>query len=456
MQRLSQFSIFGVLLLSLLLVDDASNGIAGKINHDNPRPKTSSNPEPLNSTDETAPQSPPLPPKLFTNLNKRIKKLIGSRDAAILTFPSGKPILSVYADRLLIPASTLKIVTALVALHHLGPEYRFSTDFYIDAKQNLKVKGFGDPLLVSENLKEIALKLTRQVAVINDIIIDDSYFETTIAVPGKNNSLQPYDAPNGAFCVNFNTVAFKKINATYVSDEDQTPLLPFALSKVKSSGLSRGRIMLAEDRDDSIQYAGELLNYFLGQSGIKMTGKIRRGTIQPDSDQLLLHHLSPETLEQIILRLMEHSNNFIANQLFLTAGATMLGAPATLVKGIQVTKTYAENHIGLKEMMIVEGSGLSRKNRMSASAMIEFLKHFAPYYYLLRYKNKEYYKTGTLSDVKSRAGYLQADDGQRYPFAVLINTPGKSTKTVMHFFRNTIAGIRKASLKKTNHSAINR
>ncbi|MGD9210578.1 MAG: D-alanyl-D-alanine carboxypeptidase, partial [Desulfobacteraceae bacterium] len=218
-----------------------------------------------------------------------------------------------------------------------------------------------------------------------------------------------------------------------------TPLLPFALSKAKSSGLKEGRILLAGNREDSIYYAGELIRYFLRKSGIKVAGKIRRGEVQPKSDHLLLHHLSPDTLDQVIAHLMEFSNNYIANQLLLTAGATALGSPGTLKKGVKIAATYAREYLGLKHISIVEGSGLSRQNRISASAMIELLKHFEPYYQLLRHENKEFYKTGTLNNVRSRAGYLEGDDGRRYPFVVLINTPEKSTKPAMQIFRQIIS-----------------
>ncbi len=455
MQRLCHQATIVLSLFSLFMMNTASYGAI--VNHNHPRQRATTSDLTIgNVSDETSQQRFPITPAVQKDLTKRLKRLIGSRDAGILAMPNGEPILSVYGDRLLIPASILKVLTALVALQYLGDGYRFATDFYIDDAQNLKIKGYGDPLLVSEYIVQISQELAQHIDRVKDIIIDDSYFQNNFVIPGKNNSLEPYDAPNGALCVNFNTVAFKKIDDVYVSDEAQTPLLPFALSKVKSSGLSKGRIMLANQKDENIQYAGELFRYFLVQAGIEVSGEVRRGQIGSASELLLLHYLSPVTLEEIIGRLMEYSNNFIANQLIIASGARKLGAPATLAKGVQVAERFVNDHVKLKTIRVVEGSGLSRQNRMSAEAMIKLLQRFAPYYHLLRKKGNEYYKTGTLSDVKSRAGYLEAPDGQRYPFAMLVNTPGKSTKTILDMFKRTIGGIRKKSSNGSSDPHVNR
>jgi D-alanyl-D-alanine carboxypeptidase/D-alanyl-D-alanine-endopeptidase (penicillin-binding protein 4) len=199
--------------------------------------------------------------------------------------------------------------------------------------------------------------------------------------------------------------------------------------------------MLAGDPKESISYAGELLQYFLTRAGITISGQIKRGEIDPAGDKLILHHLSQFTLDQVISRLMEFSNNFIANQLFLGSGAAGMGSPATLEKGVRVTERYIERHLGCKGITIVEGSGLSRQNRISAEAMMILLKQFKPYYQLLRHEGREYYKTGTLSNVKSRAGYLEDDTGRRYPYVVIINTPGKTTMPVMQLFKKAIKEI---------------
>ncbi|MCK4620156.1 MAG: D-alanyl-D-alanine carboxypeptidase, partial [Desulfobacterales bacterium] len=58
--------------------------------------------------------------------------LIGDHDAVLVADHQGRIIVSKNADKKLIPASTLKILTSLVAIHYLGPDYRFITEFYLD------------------------------------------------------------------------------------------------------------------------------------------------------------------------------------------------------------------------------------------------------------------------------------------------------------------------------------
>jgi len=160
---------------------------------------------------------------------QKIASLIGTEDSLLVVDPDGRIIISKNDTKKLIPASILKIFTSLVAMHYLGPEHRFRTEFFIDNNSNLKIKGFGDPLLISEIVRKIShllATLLSQSTIINDLIVDDSYFSQPLTIPGISSSSQPYDAPNGALCVNFNTVFFKHTKSGYISAEPQTPLLP--------------------------------------------------------------------------------------------------------------------------------------------------------------------------------------------------------------------------------------
>jgi D-alanyl-D-alanine carboxypeptidase/D-alanyl-D-alanine-endopeptidase (penicillin-binding protein 4) len=56
----------------------------------------------------------------------------------------------------------------------------------------------------------------------------------------------------------------------------------------------------------------------------------------------------------------------------------------------------------------------------------------------MRRKNGEFYKTGTLYGINTRAGYIQGKSGHLYRFVVMINTPGKSTKPVMQRIRRIL------------------
>ena len=107
----------------------------------------------------------------------------------------------------MVPASTMKILTALAAIERWGLDYRFHTDFYLADDNRLWVKGYGDPYLVSEELERIAkaLKL-RGVRRVAGIGTDDRYFDRGVDINGRSSSSDPYNAPVTALAANFNTV----------------------------------------------------------------------------------------------------------------------------------------------------------------------------------------------------------------------------------------------------------
>jgi D-alanyl-D-alanine carboxypeptidase/D-alanyl-D-alanine-endopeptidase (penicillin-binding protein 4) len=338
-----------------------------------------------------------------------ISALIGSKDSIAVADPQGQILFAKNENAKLIPASILKLFTALVAQHYLGPEYRFATEFYLDSGANLKIKGYGDPLLISEVVAEISRNLAAKLNTsqkLNDLVLDSSYFDQPLTIPGITSSSEPYDAPNGALCVNFNTVYFKNTENGYVSAEAQTPLLPFAMRKIKASKMDQGRIV---------------------------------GKVNKNNDHLILRHVSRYSVKQIISKMLEYSNNFTTNQLFITAGIKAFSPPGTLNKGVSAALTYAVDVLKLEGMTIFEGSGISRSNRVSATHMIKILNNFASHHYLMRRQNNDFYKTGTLSGINTRAGYIRNKNGQLFRYVVIIfryvviiNTPGKSTHPVMN------------------------
>jgi len=369
--------------------------------------------------------------------------LIGNRDAVLVADPNGHIVFSKNVDTPLIPASTLKLFTALVAIHYLGPDYKFFTEFYMDRHSNLKIKGYGDPLLISETVVEmirhLSMRLSAKYGIINDLILDDSYFGVQTVIPGVNVSYEPYDAPNGALCVNFNTVNFKRNkNGVYVSAESQTPLLPFILPRIRDSQIDHGRIVLSSQRNEITRYAGHLFLYFLNKEGIRLKGDVRLGKIQKEADKLIYRYVSSFSLIQSLSKLFEYSNNFIANQLLIATGAKVYGPPGSLEKGVRAALIYAKNILEIDYVRIEEGSGISRKNKISARNFYKILNAFTPHYFLMQQTDNMYYKTGTLKGIHTRAGYIKKKNGELYPFVLLINTPGKSPKPMMDIIQREL------------------
>jgi serine-type D-Ala-D-Ala carboxypeptidase/endopeptidase (penicillin-binding protein 4) len=384
---------------------------------------------------------------LYAQKLDELNNFIGTHDAILVADPHGRIIFSKNAGMQLVPASVLKIFTALVALHYLGPEYRFATEFYQDQDSNLKIKGYGDPLLISETLIEIVNDLTpgldTKLKNINDLVLDGSYFKDPVLIPGVASTCEPYDAPNGALCVNFNTVNFRRDNnGAYVSAETQTPLLPFVLSRISASAMDRGRIILSPQKNEFTLYTGHLFLYFLKKKGIKSNGIIRMGRVKNKIDKLIFKYLSGFSFVQVVSKLLEYSNNFIANQLLIATGAKVYGPPGTLDKGIRAALTYTKNNLKIENLIIVEGSGISRKNRISAKSLYKILKVFEPYHSLMRRSGKAFYKTGTLKGINTRAGYVENAKGELYCFVVLLNTPGKSAKPIMDILLHDLTRIK--------------
>jgi len=362
-----------------------------------------------------------------------LQNLVGLRDAVVVSGPDNRVLFSHNADALQIPASTLKILTALTAFHTLGEGYRFRTEFYLDAQSNLKIKGYGDPLLISEVIADISALLHDRLKgnshSLSNIIVDPSYFDRAVVIPDVTDSTEPYDAPNGALCVNFNTVNFKTVKGDYTSAEPQTPLLPMTLDRIKRTGLSRGRITLSHQKNELLFYAGNLFKYFLQQTGFTVTGKVLIGKVESTDKQILVYQ-SPYPLNQAIAKMMTYSNNFMANQILLESGIAQAGPPGTLQKGVTAAREYAKNELGMDGLQITEGSGISRTNRITAINLHRILLKFKPHYRLLRQDGTDFYKTGTLKDVSTRVGFIGQDETRLYAYVILCNTPGRSATPV--------------------------
>jgi len=375
-----------------------------------------------------------VPAILLAQELEELNRFIGKNDSILVADSGGHIVLAKNAAEKRMPASILKIFTSLVALHYLGDDYRFPTEFYLDKQSNLKIKGYGDPLLISEvisKISQVLAVLLKNTQPLNDLVIDDSYFRQPLTIPGITSSAQPYDAPNGSLCVNFNTVSFKRTSQGYVSAEPQTPLLPFVIEKIKASGLNQGRIVFSHNNNEIALYAGKLLQYFLEKQGMHFNGKVKLGRVNTKIDRLIFRYVSSSSLAEIVARLLEHSNNFTTNQLLIATGAEIIGPPGTLAKGVAIASDYAKEMLDIENITIVEGSGISRDNSVSAVQMDQILQEFLPYHYLMRRQGREFYKTGTLYGVSTRAGYIKRTNGEFYRYVIMFNTPGKSTDSLI-------------------------
>ena len=328
---------------------------------------------------------------------------------------------------LLIPASTWKLATALMALEQLGPDFRYQTHFHLAGKQ-LYIKGFGDPGLVSEEVVAIAGQLAgRGLREIGDLVMDDSFFQLEQPGPdGSGGSMRPYDAANGALAVNFNTIKIEvQADGRVISAEPQTPTLPIMQTMAADRPAGIHRLNVSQDRERSRRYSGELFKHLLAEHGIVVHGEIRAG-LTPADAPLLYRHQSSRTLADTVREMLLYSNNFIANQLYLTCGAQAAGAPATWEKGRLGLEDFLDR-IGLApgSFIVAEGSGLSRDNRISPASLGLVLERFRPYAELLPFWQGRLVKSGTLQGVYAYAGFFRRDR-ELDPFVVILNQPANT------------------------------
>jgi len=338
----------------------------------------------------------------------------------------GRTIDSCNIDQALVPASVIKIATVLAGLRILGPEFRFLTEFSIDDRANLYIKGFGDPTLMPEEIGAIIEQLRQKgVKRVETLFIDTSTFSLAMQVPGQENSDRSYDAPVGPLSVNFNSVPLRKdATGRIESGEPLTPTLPIMqeLGQDRPAGQHRVNICAQGCDPDArmAQYAGELFSALLQQADIPVAAIGGVQSVPQQGVKMVYAHHSTQTLWEISRSLLHYSSNFMANLVFLTCGAKQFGYPATWKKAQQAVQQELVQQLGTptaSSIVQVEGAGLSRQNRVTARAMLQVLARFRPYADLLKKERGTSLKTGTLTGVYNYAGYLPGGKA----FVILLN-----------------------------------
>jgi len=177
---------------------------------------------------------------------------------------------------------------------------------------------------------------------------------------------------------------------------------------------------LSAQPEAALIYAGEMLQAFLEPMGYTFREGIRAGRVHPE-DRRIHTHRNTRSLREILAAMMLHSNNFTANQLLLGIGLERHGEPATLDKGLRLLREYLTAQLGIPPEMfrVVEGSGISRENRLHPEALVALARAFLPHRSLLALQGGVPVKTGTLRGVYTMAGILDTD--RPLFFAVMLN-----------------------------------
>ena len=292
--------------------------------------------------------------------------------------------------------------------------------------------------MVSEEWQSISERISEHPEVPKtqkSLNFDESLFGDVSNLPGQGRSLNPYDAPNGALVSNFNTVYIHKHQKGMVqSAEPQTPLTPSAVEWSRKLKPGKHRFRIPEGSGNSLRYTTELLSAFLEEKGMRILSKKPDSRKVKASDRLLFVHYNHRKLDEVVAGMMTYSNNFIANQLLLYGGMKIEGPPAVPKKGLKVLKHHLTQDLGIPEevFFLEEGSGLSRKNRMTPEAIWKILIHFQPYQSTLPLQNEVSLKTGTLNGIYTFAGYLPGEENRF--FVIMLNQRSNHRDTVLGLF----------------------
>ncbi|MDR2351054.1 MAG: D-alanyl-D-alanine carboxypeptidase [Deltaproteobacteria bacterium] len=373
---------------------------------------------------------------------ENVKSMAGSGAVLVVDYhaETEKPLelISLNPDKDYVPASILKLVTSAAALVSLGPDYRFKTEFYVDKAKNLWVKGYGDPYLISEELCLVAAQLKlKGLSNINKIHVDSSFFEDDMVVDGNSFTNNPYDAYNTALGVNFNTVNFLIDSKGEIVESDEcSPMTPVALDlarkiypkgKKAKKNVGKKYLNISESPAMALLNTGQFLREILVRKGVIFASEdVVTDQVVPRDARLFHRHHSSLNLEDMVKELLKYSNNYMTNQIFITMGAEIYGEPGNFEKGIKVIQDFLHEH-ELPELKMVEGSGLSRNNAVTARQMAEILRLMEPVRTIIRsYDDGAFhYKTGTMTDIQTLAGYLERPGRPDEPLAFVILLNGK-------------------------------
>jgi D-alanyl-D-alanine carboxypeptidase/D-alanyl-D-alanine-endopeptidase (penicillin-binding protein 4) len=353
-----------------------------------------------------------------------VDQVQGLSRASLLVQEDGRSLVAHNADRPMVPASTMKVLTALAALETWGRGHRFETDFYLDGGGWLWVKGLADPYLVSEELDRIVQGLkSKGVREVKGIGLDDSFFARDVEIAGRSSSDNPYDAPVTALAANFNTVSVVHSGSKISSAEPQTPLTPTARSLGEGGAAGKKRVNLGR-RSVALAYFGELLAAKLRVAGVQV-GEGQRNAPVPPGSKRIYRHRNTRTLAEVLAPTLEYSNNFVANALFLRLASPDGKGQVTMAAAQRAMTDFARRRFGWRDFTIEDGAGLSRGNRLSARQLVDVMEAFAPYRDLMPAQDGNQAvraKTGTLRGVSCYAGYVRRG-GTWEPFALMINEP---------------------------------
>jgi serine-type D-Ala-D-Ala carboxypeptidase/endopeptidase (penicillin-binding protein 4) len=398
-----------------------------------------------------------------------------------------KPLFSNQPARPMNPASTMKLVTTFAALELLGPDYQWTTEAYADGPVvagvlagDLVLKGRGDPKITVEQFHELVARIraTGLSAIRGDLVLDRTWFDTGAYDPAAFDAepLRPYNVGPDALAVNFKSVRFifaPNVALDAVEVRVEPPIAGIAIHGTprlatgdcgdwhatlraefidradSAEATFRGRYPIAcGEREwyvallDHPHYVLNLFARTWADLGGTFAGTVRDGSTSISATRVATLDSAP--LHDAVRDINKLSNNLMARQLFLALATTAYPPPATTAHATEAVERWlAKRKLKFPELVMINGSGLSRRERIAAQSMARLLLAAdasavrSEYISSLavaatdgtvgkRFTNDEvadqaFLKTGTLEGVRAIAGYVFGPTGRRFVVVCFVN-----------------------------------
>ena len=434
-----------------------------------------------------APVNATLTPKVQQAL--KTNKLQDDALSLVLLPLTGPGVPTVFnADVSMNPASTMKLVTTYAALEMLGPTHQWKTEFYTDGtlnngilQGNLYLKGGGDPKLNMEKLwllmRDLRANGVQQIT--GDLVLDRNFFEQPqlpVFNDDGNDENKPFLVKPDALMVNLKALRFVARNDSgkvLVSVEPPIASIRIdnqvkAINAKQCTGDVRYNPVTQADGSVIVTVSGQLADGCNSQTYLSLldhatytAGAVRAiwkelgGSIQgqdrqasvPKGAKLLARAYSPD-LAEIIRDINKYSNNTMAQQLFLSLGAQFrTDADGDDAKAAQrvIRQWLAKKGITAPHLVMENGSGLSRAERVSAREMAQMLQaawkspYAAEFISSMPIAGKDgtmrkrlkttamngqaHIKTGTLNTVRAISGFSRDSNGDTWAVVAILNDP---------------------------------
>lgn len=428
-------------------------------------------------------------------VEKILKKYKAPKDSLSLyikEYNSSQPLIEINIDKPRNPASVVKVLTTYAGLELLGPNYTWETHIHLDGKLNngtldgnLVIEGGGDPFLARETFWHMLFTLrNRGLQHINgDLLIDNERFENESGSPADfdNKPHRVYNAFPDAALLNFRAHQFhfvpldKKVHvyvdppASNIKIRNKLRLVQGSCKgkhrQIKFNVFKQGSVTTIDFSGDYPKRCGnqDLLrsvlhndDYIFGvfkalweDMGGTINGSIGKTSI---NDKKPYYIVPSKPLREIITYINKYSNNVMARQLLLTIAKENIITKGNKAAGRKAIADWL-NDIGIpaQELILENGSGLSRNTRISARTLAMMLQHalnspYQPEFFASlplvgvdgtvkkRLNGKipagsARIKTGVINNVRAMAGYLKSKNDKEYIVVSLQNHYGIQNTT---------------------------